>query len=81
MRYVGSSYDQLSSRVDEEHEYREITLDDRAYQVTFHVFWDDKPGGLLRVWITVDDYGLSAYKPAVLCDLMAPSEVFQAALE
>jgi hypothetical protein len=36
------------------------------YQVVVHPVWDDRPGGVIRLVVCIDDGGASAYIP--LCD-------------
>jgi hypothetical protein len=46
------------------------------YQVEIQFFWDDRPGGDIRVMGSIDDGGWSAFLP--LCDsfIMAPDGRF-----
>lgn len=47
-----------------EPEVREVTGQaGAAYQIETQVFWDAAPGGDLRVIASIDDGGLSAFKP------------------
>jgi hypothetical protein len=80
-RHAGKSYEQLAALVAADHEYHRIELAGAIYQVTFEVFWDDRPNGLLRVCVAVDDGGLLAFVPLVLSNLVAPTEVFDGTLQ
>ncbi len=40
--------------------------DGREYQVEIEAFWDDSPGGNVRVLFSIDDGGWSAFAP--VCD-------------
>ena len=80
-QHAHASYEQLALRVGAEHDYHQVTVEGVEYQVTFKVIWDDQPGGLLRVWVAVDDGGPRAFMPMVFCDLLGPTQHFEAALE
>jgi hypothetical protein len=45
-----------------------------SYQVELQAFWDDRPGGTLRVVGAVDDGGLRAFAPLTDDFLVPPSE-------
>src|SRR5688500_2249597 len=59
------------------HVHREFTAaSGQWYQVDVDPVWDDQPGGVIRVIVSIDDGGRSAYVP--LCDgalLAPPAEV------
>lgn len=43
------------------------------YYVEMQVFWDDKPGGDIRVMGSIDDGGLRAFVPLIVSFVMGPS--------
>lgn len=47
-----------------------------SYQVELQAFWDDRPGGLLRVVGAVDDGGLRALAPLTDAFLVSPDGSF-----
>lgn len=47
-----------------------------AYQFEIEVFWDDKPGGDVRVMGSIDDGGLRAFLPLCEAFIMSPSGRF-----
>jgi hypothetical protein len=46
------------------------------YQVEIEVFWDDKPGGNIRVICSIDDGGWRAFSPLSDDFIMAPDGSF-----
>ena len=48
----------------------------RRYQVEVEATWDDRPDGRLRIWVMVDDGGLSETRPVVRCFIVAPAGSF-----
>ena len=63
-RWRERSYDELVSRIDAEPVTGEITGPPGVrYQFEIQVFWDAKPGGVVRVLGSIDDGGLRAFAP------------------
>jgi hypothetical protein len=46
------------------------------YQIEVEAFWDDEPGGNIRVLGTIDDGGLRALKPLADDFIIAPDGTF-----
>ncbi len=46
------------------------------YQVEVNVFWDDRPGGDVRVMLSIDDGGWRAFVPLTDSFIMAPDGTF-----
>jgi hypothetical protein len=58
-------------------ETHEVTGDSgTVYQVETQVFWDGKPGEDLRVMASIDDGGLSSFKPMSNDFIIAPDGRF-----
>ena len=51
--------------------FKRVGASGSAYQLEVDVFWDDKPGGQIRVAAGVDDGGLRAFFP-VAHDFLVP---------
>jgi hypothetical protein len=45
------------------------------YQVEVELFWDDKPGGMIRVVASIDDGGLRAFVPLTQSLLVRPGSL------
>jgi hypothetical protein len=72
------SYSELVSMIDREpNQSEERSAPSGAlYYVEMQVFWDDKPGGDVRVMGSIDDGGLRAFVPLSVSFVMGPSGVF-----
>ena len=57
------AYEELRSLIDAP-ETRDVTGPSGAvYQIETQILWDDRPGGNLRVLVSIDDRGLRAIAP------------------
>jgi hypothetical protein len=43
-----------------------------AYQIERAAFWDIRPGGPIRLIVSIDDGGLAAFKPLTADDIVEP---------
>jgi hypothetical protein len=57
------SYQELNAIRDQEIHKEIVAEDGKTYQVEVNVIWDSRKGGDLRVMVSVDDGGWSAFKP------------------
>lgn len=57
------SYDQLRELLGESRMREAAGQTGMRYQIEVQAFWDAAPGGDLRVIASIDDGGLSAFKP------------------
>ena len=75
-RFSHRSYSELVPLVESGHvEHLEIHGASGAkYQVEVQFFWDDKPGGVVRVFGSIDDGGIRAFFPLTLCILVSRPE-------
>jgi len=75
--YRKKSYADLRGMIDAEPVTYEVRGDGQAnFQIEIQAFWDDEPGGDIRVRGAIDDGGFRAYFP--LCEdfILAPSGKF-----
>jgi len=75
-RYRRRSYAALRALIGEIEAYEIETPDGLAYQIEIQVFWDDKPGGDIRVGGAVDDGGWRAYAPLTDDFIISPDGSF-----
>ncbi len=75
-RYRRLSYDELKARIGDV-ETEEVTAPSgRWYQLESQVFWDDQPGGDVRVIVSIHDGGLRAFVPLTEDFIQAPTGRF-----
>jgi len=71
------SYDSLRDELLERPSAKEIVgPDGRKYQLEMQAFWDDKPGGNLRVIVSIDDGGWRAFFPLNDSFIISPTGDF-----
>jgi hypothetical protein len=71
------SYQELVERLLDRQETSEVVGASGAwYQLEIYALWDDRPGGVLRVWGAIDDGGWRAFAPLVECFLISPDGSF-----
>jgi len=70
------SYGDLRSRIGSQTHFDVNGSLDARYQVDLEVFWDDKPGGNIRVVGSVDDGGIRAVAPLTSDFIKAPDDTF-----
>jgi hypothetical protein len=72
-----TSYDELVERLLEDPETTEATGPSRtAYQLESQAFWDGRPGGDLRVTVSIDDGGWRAFVPLTESFIVSPDGSF-----
>ncbi len=70
------SFDELRGMVDDPRTESTTGASGTSYQVEVQVFWDDRPETKLRVMASIDDGGLSAFRPRSDDFIMAPDGSF-----
>jgi hypothetical protein len=71
------SYDELIGRLLDKQETLEVTAPSGGwYQIELQAFWDDKPGGDLRILGAIDDGGWHAYLPVTDDFILSPDGSF-----
>jgi hypothetical protein len=65
-------YASLAAEVGEETTREIVGPDGKDYQISVLVVWDRDEKGPLRVIVSIDDGGLSAWKPLTIDDLIHP---------
>jgi hypothetical protein len=71
------SYEELVGRLLDTQETLELTAPSGVwYQIELQAFWDDKPGGNLRVIGAIDDGGWRAFVPVTDGFILAPDGSF-----
>jgi hypothetical protein len=65
-------YQELLKLLDGEEHLDAVGESGTVYQLEFNVFWDDKPGGNLRVMGSIDDGGIRACCPLTRDFVIAP---------
>ena len=70
--YRAKSYDELSSLIGK------VEIDEclKSFQIEVQVFWDDRPGGDVRVVGGIDDGGIRALIPLTESFIMNPQGGF-----
>lgn len=72
-----NSYSELVERLLDSQDTLEVTAASGTwYQIELQAFWDDKPGGNLRVTGSIDDGGWRAYVPLTDDFILAPDGSF-----
>jgi hypothetical protein len=66
------SYDDLRQLVGRQKHLEFTTAAGHWYQATVEVLWDDEPGGAIRVAVSIDDGGTSAFHPMSYGTLVDP---------
>jgi hypothetical protein len=61
--FRGEPYDKLVGRMPETLNFERAGPSGTRYQVEVEVFWDDRPGGNVRVMGSIDDGGWRAFNP------------------
>ena len=79
-RYLGRTHAELSSLVEEPHHLEVPGPGAVRYQIEVSATWDDKPGGTLRLFFSIDDGGLRAFAPLTRDALVEPGEAFDGEL-
>ncbi len=62
-RFRGRSYDELRGLIGAPLNERVLGPSGARYQIEIQAHWDDRAGGDLRVLVSIDDGGLSAFHP------------------
>lgn len=75
-RYRERSYKELVELVDQSETQEIVSPSGVAYQLEIQIFWDDMPGGNLRVLASVDDGGWRAFAPLNDDFILAPDGSF-----
>jgi hypothetical protein len=71
------SYDDLVVRLlDKQESSARVGARGITYAVEVEAFWDDRPGGNLRVRAMIDDGGVRAFRPLVEDFILAPDGSF-----
>lgn len=70
------SYEELRALLDVQDTHEVAAESGTWYQVETQVWWDDKPGGDLRVRTAIDDGGWRAYIPMTDDFIKAPDGSF-----
>jgi ribosomal protein S28E/S33 len=68
------SYDELSRLIAAKHieTFEQTGASGSVYQIAIQFFWDDSPGGAIRVAGAIDDGGIRAYLPLCSSALVYP---------
>ena len=74
--YRKLSFVQLVAKIDREDHFEILGASGTAYQIEVQCFWDDKPGGDLRVMATIDDGGLLSFVPLCQDFILSPEGRF-----
>ena len=76
-RLRSEPYELLVSRIDNSpHRLEPTGADGTSYQIVIRVFWDDRPGGNVRVIGSIDDGGWRAFVPLNRDFIKAPDGSF-----
>lgn len=67
-----SAYADLAARVGAEEHATVVGASGTAYQIETMVFWDNEPGGNVRVVVAIDDGGWRAWRPLNESLIMTP---------
>jgi hypothetical protein len=70
------SYAELLKMMDKPSTINVQGPDDKRYQIERQVFWDSKKGGNIRVMVSADDGGWSAFKPLSGAFIISPDSSF-----
>jgi hypothetical protein len=62
-RLSQKSYNELSQYIDKPTSESVTAPDGKTYNIEIEAFWDDKPGGNLRIVISIDDGGWRTFAP------------------
>jgi hypothetical protein len=68
--YASFDHEYWASKIDQSKRFEFTTAQGTWYRASVHPVWDDKPGGTIRVFISVDDGGIGAYSPLSDCLLI-----------
>jgi hypothetical protein len=74
--YRSQSRSALLALLDRQDTFTRHGKDGTGYQLEIQVFWDDQPGGNLRVMGSIDDGGLRAFVPLTEDFIVAPDGSF-----
>lgn len=70
--HQGRDWAWWSSHVAEQKQVEFSAASGRWYQATVQAMWDDRPGGAIRVFVSIDDGGRSAFRPMTASLLIEP---------
>ena len=79
-RYIGRSHVDLAALIGRPETLKAKGAAGTVYQVEVSVFWDDQPGGAIRIALAVDDGSLRGLVPLTCDGLVAPGDVFDGEL-
>jgi hypothetical protein len=72
VKYRRSSYGVLSTKIGDSQVFELRAPSGNTYQVDVDLMWDDRPGGAIRIFGSIDDGGWRAICPLSYSDLKAP---------
>jgi hypothetical protein len=75
-RYRERSRDDLTLLLDKQDTFEATAPSGKRYQIEVMAVWDDRKGNNLRVFVAIDDGGLSAYSPLTVDFIVAPDGRF-----
>ncbi len=80
-KYHGESYASLQRLRENAETVERIGPSGTTYQVEVSAVWDNKPGGVLRLFFTIDDGGWRAFYPVTRCGLVEAEGTFDGEVE
>ena len=75
-RFRAETYAELVSRIGLDRIGIDVVDDGVEYQIKIHFFWDDRPGGDIRVMGAIDDGGWRAFMPLTQSFIKSPDGSF-----
>jgi hypothetical protein len=74
--YRCRAYSELAALLGHPEVTQHVVASGAKYQIEVEAFWDDRPGGNIRVLGAIDDGGWRGFKPLCAAFIMAPSGAF-----
>ena len=71
-KYRNKAYSELVPAIGSLQTFEAGETDRATYQVEVQVFWDDKPGGDIRIIASIDDGGIRAFFPLTKSLVVSP---------
>jgi hypothetical protein len=71
--YASFDHEFWAGKIDQTKRIEFTTAQGTSYQASVHPVWDDKPGGTIRVFLSIDDGGVGAFSPLSDCLLVDPA--------
>ena len=75
-KYRAKGYKDLFALLGHQDTYEVSGASGTLYQMEVLAFWDDKPNGVLRVRVAIDDGGIRVYVPMIEDFLITPDGRF-----